>query len=64
MLSAASVAVAIAGGHAAAQSYKFKTVDIPGEEQTALFGDGGGTILGWGISPSGVTNCTLIRGKT
>ena len=64
MLSAATLAVAVLGQPAAAQSYKFKTIDIPGEAQTALFGDAGGTILGWGISPSGTTNCTLITGKT
>jgi probable HAF family extracellular repeat protein len=64
MLSAASLAVALLGQPALAQTYKFKTIDIPGEAQTALFGKGGSTILAWGISSSGTTNCTLITGTT
>lgn len=64
MLSAASLAAVILAQPTLSQSYKFKTIDIPGEAQTALFGDGGGTVLGWGISSSGSTNCTLIKDKT
>jgi probable HAF family extracellular repeat protein len=62
-LVAASLALVLLAGPAAAQSYKFKTIDINPDDQTALLGDAGGTILGWDISSSGTT-CTLINGKT
>jgi uncharacterized membrane protein len=64
LAAAAATAAALLGQPAAAQSYKFKTIDIPGETQTALFADAGGTILGSGISSPGDTSCTLIKGKT
>jgi uncharacterized membrane protein len=63
MLSAASLAVTLMAWPATAQSYKFKTIDINSNDQTALLSDAGGTILGWNIAPSGTT-CTLINGKT
>jgi probable HAF family extracellular repeat protein len=63
-LSAAALGLALASQPAAAQTYKFKTVNIPGASQTALLSDGGGTIVGWNYDPSGNPTCTLIKGKT
>jgi probable HAF family extracellular repeat protein len=51
------------GQPAAAQTYKFKTVNIPGSSQTSLLSDAGGTIVGWNYDPSGNPTCTLIQGK-
>jgi probable HAF family extracellular repeat protein len=64
MLSAVSMAVALLGTAAHAQSYKFKTIDINEDDQTYLLSDAGRTILGWDIPSSGNPNCTLIQGKT
>jgi hypothetical protein len=47
-----------------AQSYKFKTINIPGANETTLLDNAGGTIVGWNLDPSGTPTCTLVQGKT
>jgi probable HAF family extracellular repeat protein len=49
---------------AMAQTYTFKTVNIPGADQTALLDDAGGTIIGWNYDTAGDPTCTLIQGRT
>ena len=49
---------------AMAQTYRFKTIDIPGADQTVLFDGARSTIVGWNYDASGNPTCTLIQGKT
>jgi probable HAF family extracellular repeat protein/YD repeat-containing protein len=63
-LTMTACAFALSAQGAAAQTYKFKTINIPGASQTALFQDAGGTIVGWNYDASGNPTCTLIQGKT
>jgi probable HAF family extracellular repeat protein len=63
-LAAAALVAMLFGPEAAAQTYKFKTIDINAQDQTLVLGDAGGTILGWDMPSSGNPNCTLIKGKT
>jgi probable HAF family extracellular repeat protein len=64
LLASVALTVLLSAQQAAAQTYKFKTINIPGADQTALFGDAGGPIVGWNYDPSGNPTCTLIQGKT
>jgi probable HAF family extracellular repeat protein len=64
VLVAVALSTMLSGAPALAQTYKFKTVNIPGADQTALLDDAGGTIVGWNYDVSGNPTCTLIQART
>jgi probable HAF family extracellular repeat protein len=64
LLATAVLVLGLSVQGAAAQSYKFKTINIPGSAQTSLLSDADSTIVGWNYDSSGNPTCTLIKGKT
>ncbi|HLY04745.1 MAG TPA: hypothetical protein VKR31_03260 [Rhizomicrobium sp.] len=64
-LSTAMAMAAAASLHPAmAQTYRFKTINIPGATQTSLYAGARGTLLGWAYDSAGNPTCTIIQDKT